>query len=816
MRILPQLTYTGLTIILDRPSRFDNGGLIMGNAGSWVDSSLAACGHNRHTVEVRTLSEAHQPFLPNTKAVLLLGEQSLHRYLPDVTLGEQRGCPFVIDGIPYVASYQPQDCYDRYNYFSSDENEENDNAGETETAEAKSTHGKTRRKNWRFWLRQDIKKCGRIALAGMFAPRPNYRLWPDIHSAIGLLTTTKGQYLYLDIETDSNLQMTCFGFSFDSQDIYVVPMLQTDRPVKEYYYGDTHKILRALAVAIRDNTVVIHNAMFDLFVLAWRYGIPLEGRVYDTMLAHTRCYIEIEKSLGHCISLYTDLPYHKNTSVFEPHNHHQTQQLYEYNGKDVFALTQIKPKIDETATRLGATESVEQVNRMVLPYLTMSLQGMNLDVARIVNLVSDNDRRKFQIKRILHGLTGGMDFNPNSHQQVSRYLYANTFTNTTTGRTFRIPKPKEDPTNEKTLLSILLKHEIPAIHAIIKYRGVGKQSSQCKFQIYGGVYRGKNVPSSLTRLTCAYNLGRTTTMRLGSRKLLRRWGSNCQNLTEELRKIVIPDNGKVLVQADQSGAEALIVAYLCRDGQYRDIFTYGINPHCFLALHLFHEQFSAELGYPLKGYTQLPARDLVKESKWPEIAKVIKASDGWPIRYYFVAKQGNHSLNYSVGARMFRINTLLKSEGTVALSMEDAEKVVRTRSLLFPEIHSWHNEVVMEIRKTGLIRNLFQHPRVITGFIDESVYKEYYAFVPQSTVGQISNYAILELHELNIEGLDVLVNTHDGCLVQCPKEQKEVAGRILQKHFNRKLTSPRGETFYMKSDLKWSESSWGEMKELKV
>ncbi len=65
-------------------------------------------------------------------------------------------------------------------------------------------------------------------------------------------------------------------------------------------------MLRALAVALRDNTVVIHNALFDLFVLAYRYGIPAPPNVYDTMLAHHRLFPEVEKSLGHCISLYTD------------------------------------------------------------------------------------------------------------------------------------------------------------------------------------------------------------------------------------------------------------------------------------------------------------------------------------------------------------------------------------------------------------------------------------------------------------------------------------------------------------------------------
>lgn len=808
------MQYNGLTIILSKPSRFDGGQLISGNAGQWFDSSVASMGTTRYDCDIRTVDTLGEPYLPNTRCVLLLGELALQRFKPDVSLQAQRGSPWVgEDGVVYVASFEPQDCFDRWDYFSKDEEDE---SKVEDKDNEKGNKGATQRKNFRFWFRCDVKKACRLTKDGLHLTEPNYHLWPDWKEVVNVLTTTKGKHLYFDIETDSNLQMTCFGFSFDSINIYVVPMLQTDRPHHEYYYAqNTPFLIRALGVALRDNCVVIHNSMFDLFVLCWRYGISLEGGVYDTMLSHTRNYIEVEKSLGHVISLYTDLPYHKNDGVFEPHNHHQTLQLYEYNGKDVYALTQIKPKIDETAARLRATESVEQVNQMILPYLTMTLQGMNLDMARVINIVSEGERRKIQIKRILSILTNGLDFNPNSHQQVSKYLYANTFKNPQTTRTYRIPKPKEDPTSEKTLLQLLLKHTIPAIPAILKFRQVGKQISKCKFRVYNGLHHGKALSSSTTRFTTAYNLGRTTTMRLGSRKLLRRWGGNSQNFAEELRSIVVPDPGKILVQADQSGAEALIVAYLCRDGQYRDIFKCGINPHCFLGLHLFYKQFSAELGYDLKGYTQLPAKELVKESRWDEIAKCIKASDGWPIRYYFIAKQGNHSLNYDARARMFRLNTLLKSEGTVAMTTEEAEKVVQTRSTLFPEIHSWHNEVVAEIRQKGIIRNLFGHPRVITGHIDESIYKEYYAFTPQSTVGQITNYAIVEIQKQNVEGIDVLVNTHDGALLQCYPKQKELAGRMLSKAFNRELISPRGEHFSMKSDLKWSETNWQEMIPLK-
>lgn len=1128
----PNFKYSGLTIILDKPSRFDlKGRLCSGFAGQYFDECLMAGANpaiHRESVEVRTLSDSHQQLLADTKCLLLLGEDTLKRYLPNVTLNEQRGAPFRWNNLTCIASYTPQDSYDRRDYFSG----EDDNEEETSTEEAaaeKSTHGATRRKNWRFWMRQDVKKAVRLTTSLPITPRPTYHIRPDLHDVVRLLSTTRDTDFYFDIENDKNLQMTCFGFSFDDKDIYVVPMLQTHVNPKQYYYNKTHLLLRAIAVALRNNRVVIHNSMYDLFVLAWRYGIPIGGRVYDTMLAWNRCYIEVEKSLGHVISATTDLPYHKNEGVFEPHNESQNQQLLEYNGKDVFALTQIKPKLELLAKQLGATESVDLANRMVNGYLPMILQGMNYDEKKLQAKVDYNLRKMVQVKRILRHVTG-QDFNPRSWQQVSSYLYDG----------LGIKKPEKDPTNEKTLLQLLLKYEIPAIHGILAYRQTGKQNGKLKFNPFTGLYKGHDIPSSGKRFTCSYNLAGSVTMRLSSRKLLRRWGDNSQNFEKELRKVITPDSGKVFLQIDQAGAEALIVAYLCRPGQFRDIFIYGINPHSFLAMHLFQKQFEAELGYSLSHQVSLPAKELVKDSKWKEIAKFAKATDDWEgkPRYYYIAKQGNHcvdvetevltkdgwkkvtefnydnkepiavfnkdnsnisfespitwnrmfieddmllfenkmtsqlvtknhtllfhvghglksepaqkakqyshiniptsglyiggsikpkeciarlivatqadgciygvnndlirfrfvknvkaerlkklldeahlsytqtayegdcpfvfmvkgaqeiinyfqgskvygkwmldmsaetldimidelkywdgyeinshnhkrtqcstsiwenadwlktvihlrnkqscvitdrgyngeelyivsqnkrrfsrldcfdkmgdvvkyknfvycptvstgffvirrngkisitgnSLNYDARARMFRVNTLLKSEGSVAMSMETSQAVIDTRNKLFPEIGEWQRGTVIELKKTKLLRNLFGHPRIFTGIIEESMYKEAYAFKSQSTVGQITNYAITEFQEkLNVEddmltkaGADVLQNNHDSMLVQCYPEYKEQVAKEMQERFNRKLISSRGEEFFMKSDVNWSEKSWGEMQELKL
>jgi hypothetical protein len=115
-----------------------------------------------------------------------------------------------------------------------------------------------------------------------------------------------------------------------------------------------------------------------------------------------------------------------------------------------------------------------------------------------------------------------------------------------------------------------------------------------------------------------------------------------------------------------------------------------------------------------------------------------------------------------------------------------------------------------------MLKNLFGYPRTFTGLIDESMYKEAYAFVPQSTVGCITNLAFVELQnrqDLLDLGVDVLQNNHDSVLLQCPERVVPFVANEAMKHMNRKLVSPRGEPFQMRSEALVGHN-WKEMYEV--
>ena len=114
---------------------------------------------------------------------------------------------------------------------------------------------------------------------------------------------------------------------------------------------------------------------------------------------------------------------------------------------------------------------------------------------------------------------------------------------------------------------------------VLDFAGWGKEGNRFTTSMNpAGTKTMRNSSSSLLGgLKKTYKLegGKQITGKVG-------WGSNVQNITKSLRRFFIPDEGKILVNVDQAGAEALIVAYLTKEGKYRKLFHHNVKPHSFI------------------------------------------------------------------------------------------------------------------------------------------------------------------------------------------------------------------------------------------
>ncbi len=283
-------------------------------------------------------------------------------------------------------------------------------------------------------------------------------------------------------------------------------------------------------------------------------------------------------------------------------------------------------------------------------------------------------------------------------------------------------------------------------------------------------------------------------------------------------------NNLKLIQTDQSGAEALIVAYLCKPGNFRNLFLYNVKPHVYVALHVFRAQFEQELSMSLAPHIASSIPDLKHMPRWAEVERMIKDSDKWPAsrRYYFIAKMICHASNYGMGDNMFAENVLQKSEGKVVLSVTQAAQYLHTYHSLFPEIKLWHGDIHDELEASGgILRNLFGFPRLFSqaqSFANHHTLKQAYAFKPQSTVGCITLIAHSEIQSKldsgEYSGFALMQNGHDSLLAHCKAALVTEVAKIMQSHINIELTSPRGEKFRMRSESTTGDN-WKELEDIK-
>jgi hypothetical protein len=495
LRSKPKFLYSGLTLVMSNPSRFDTVRL-MSNS-NFIDQYCFQPEFGIMNCDIRLMQD-DSPFLDGTKCIMLLGDSAMQKYAPMTrlnTIHEMRGSIFMYKDIPCIPSYLSEDCTDRSNYEAEHnplaegyDDEENYNGEDEETGDVKAM-SKTSRKNYGFWLFKDIAKAKHIIRFGLPIPkRPNIKVYPDADEVIGVLQDTKNQYMDFDIETDYEDQnLLCFAFTFGDC-IYSVPVLDYQY---HWAYPQLTKIIKALHCAIISNTVVAHNGhAFDFFVLAKKYRIGIV-KAWDTMMATHRCFPGVEKSLGHSISLWTFLNFHKDMDSEKYYTQDDMMKKLLYCAHDVHGMREVRLAIQKYAKTIpGLESSIETAMASIRLYLICTLQGIRYDPIRVQAKITENDKlmeQYIRLCRILIGPGGMKEVQsavrgkpgafPGSRTQCAKYFHD------ILGYPviFKSPKTGEPSLGKKTMFKLQIEHDNPVIAIVNAYRGVQKETGVLSF-----------------------------------------------------------------------------------------------------------------------------------------------------------------------------------------------------------------------------------------------------------------------------------------------------------------------------------------------
>ena len=395
------------------------------------------------------------------------------------------------------------------------------------------------------------------------------------------------EILSLDTETTSTspIEAELVGLSFsvkEHQAFYVpVPEDRTEaqqvveifRPVYEH----------------PDILKVGQNIKYDMQVLA-NYGIELQGRLWDTMIAHYLIQPELRHNMDIMAEAYLNYKTIHIDELIGPRGKSQKsmrdlspKEVYEYAAEDADITLQLKSKLEPLLKEVGAEQLFYDIEMPLVRVLVdMERTGVRIDTDSLAETSRVFTERMHELEQRIYELAGE-EFNIASPRQVGDILF---------GKLHIIEKPKKTKTgqyvtSEEVLQTLKGKHEI--VEKILAHRGLKKLL---------GTYVD-TLPTLINPKTghihTSFNQTITATGRLSSSD------PNLQNIPvrgedgKEIRKAFIPDEGCLFFSADYSQIELRVMAHLSGDENMIEAFREGHDIHAATAAKIYGKDIT-EVG----------------------------------------------------------------------------------------------------------------------------------------------------------------------------------------------------------------------------
>lgn len=288
------------------------------------------------------------------------------------------------------------------------------------------------------------------------------------------------------------------------------------------------------------------------------------------------------------------------------------------------------------------------------------------------------------------------------------------------------------------------------------------------------------------------------------------WGSNFQNQPDHIRRLFIARPGRSLVQNDYEGAEAVAVALLCGEGNFRELVKQKVKHHNYMCPKLFPDTFkdliTPEEIQALRPLTIKPRpnyKDIIKRCKESKVE-------------YDITKKTIHGYDYGMGWRTLTETVLKGTEGRIVLSPAQAKSFLGGVSAEFPEVRLFQLRAETAAKEFTPIANLFGHEIVFCKRYTSSVGRTAISWGPQSTVGICMILAACKLQDyIEAEHRDwnILTITHDSGLVDCPEDEAVECSLKLAECMDIEFTSPIDGWKYRIGIERQKGKNWGKYHE---
>ena len=384
----------------------------------------------------------------------------------------------------------------------------------------------------------------------------------------------------IDTETTStdaiNAELVGLSFSVEEKKAFYVAI-----PAN---YEEALKIVQIFKPLYESDKImkIGQNIKYDYEVLT-RYGVTLQGKMFDTMIAHYLIQPELHHNMDYMAETLLGYQTIHIEELLGPKGKKQKNMrdlsptdIYEYAAEDADITLRLKNVLEPRLKELGVEELFWNIEMPLVRVLAdMELNGVCLDTEALQDTSKIFTERMKQYEQEIYK-EAGEEFNISSPKQVGDILF---------GKLQIMDKPKKTKTgqyvtSEEVLQS--LESKSPIVRNILNYRGMKKLLSTYIDAL------PKLINPRTGHIHTSFNQALTATGRLSSSD------PNLQNIPvrtddgKEIRKCFIPEEGCLFFSADYSQIELRIMAHLSEDENMMEAFREGHDIHRATAAKIWH------------------------------------------------------------------------------------------------------------------------------------------------------------------------------------------------------------------------------------
>ena len=497
------------------------------------------------------------------------------------------------------------------------------------------------------------------------------------------------------------------------------------------YQGDWNALLGALFSA--DIKKVSHNVK-DLMRALLENGLPAEGFIFDTALAAylldaTAGSYDLQRLFVSYYNAELMKPLYLEPDAFSPLGDTlQAETAFHCHTSAVDALYgTLAPKLREKQL-WDLYETAELPLCRVLA--EMETAGCRVDKGALVSFGEMLSANIAAREKAIYDMAGE-EFNINSPKQLGEILFGK----------LGLPHGKKTKTGWSTNADVLekLRYEAPIVGAVLEYR----QYAKLKSTYADGLLKAMDPDG---RVRTSFQMTVTATGRLSSAE------PNLQNiptrtdLGSEIRKMFIPAEGCVLVDADYSQIELRLLAHISGDEAMRSAFLSGGD---------FHAQTAAKVF-------RVDPADVTHEMRRR-------------------AKAVNFGIVYGISA--FSLSQ------DIGVTVAEAKDYMDAYFATFPGVRRYMDDIVERAKADGYVETIFHRRRDLPELTSSNhnlrAFGERVALnMPiQGTAADIMKLAMVAVRDRLRQELPearLVLQVHDELIVECPEPQAETAARLLR------------------------------------